>query len=94
MPENGKPEVYLPAAAVVAINRGRLIEAIRITREAEEGLGLAEAKERVEAYVAKDPMLKARIDLQQAETKRRLVRWVIVIDVAIVAVLAWYFFLR
>jgi len=94
MPENGKPEVYLPAAAVVAINRGRLIEAIRITREAEEGLGLAEAKERVEAYVAKDPMLKARIDLQRAETKRRLVRWVIVIDVAIVAVLAWYFFLR
>jgi len=94
MPENGKPEVYLPAAAVVAINRGRLIEAIRITREAEEGLGLAGAKERVEAYVAKDPMLKARIDLQQAETKRRLVRWVIVIDVAIVVVLAWYFFLR
>ncbi len=94
MPESGESEIYLPAAAVVAINRGRFIEAIRITREAGQGLGLAEAKERVEAYVAKDPMLKARIEQQQADTKRRLVRWVLVIDVAIVAALVWYFFLR
>lgn len=87
-------EVYLPAAAVVAVNRGRLLEAIRITRESETGLGLKEARERVEAYVAQDPMLKERVQQQQADTRRRIVRWVIVFDVLLVAFLLWWFFLR
>ncbi|KPJ78969.1 MAG: hypothetical protein AMJ58_12940 [Gammaproteobacteria bacterium SG8_30] len=94
MTDREEQDGSLPAAAIVALNQGRFIDAIKLTREAEQGLGLAAAKERVEAYVAKDPMLKAQVEQQRAETRRRLVRWVLVIDVVIVAVLVWYFFLR
>jgi len=94
MTDRDDEDVNLPAAAIVAVNQGRFIEAIKLTREAEPQLRLAEAKQRVEDYVARDPMLKARMEQQQAETKRKVVRWSIVIDVVIVAALVWYFFLR
>ena len=94
MTDREEQDGSLPADAIVALNQGRFIDAIKLTREAEQGLGLAAAKERVEAYVANDPMLKAQVEQQRAETRRRLVRWVLVIDVVIVAVLVWYFFLR
>jgi hypothetical protein len=47
----------LPSAALAALQQGRKIEAIKIVRE-REGLGLKDAKDRVERYVANDPMLK------------------------------------
>ena len=84
----------LPAAAIVALNRGQLIEAIKLTREAKPGLGLKEAKDRVDGYVGRDPMLKARVEQQQSEARRKLVRWVLAIDVVLVAIAIWYFFLR
>ena len=84
----------LPAAAIVALNRGQLIEAIRLTREAAPGLDLKDAKDRVDAYVDRDPMLKARVEQQQSDARRKLVRWVLVIDVVLVAIAVWYFFLR
>ena len=84
----------LPAAAIVALNRGHVIEAIKRVREAEPGLGLAAAKARVDAYLGRDPMLKAQFDQQGRAARSRLIRWVVVIDILLFAALGWYFFLR
>lgn len=45
----------LPQEAVVALENGNVIEAIRITRE-KTGLGLKEAKEAVDAHAGKRPI--------------------------------------
>jgi ribosomal protein L7/L12 len=89
--ENGEA---LPAAAIVAINQGRLIEAIKIVRENTAGLGLKEAKERVDAYVGRDPMLKAQLDQQRVGARRKLIKTVLIIDLALAAAIVWYFFGR
>ena len=94
MDADEQDEAPLPAAAVVALNRGQLIEAIKRVREGEPGLGLAAAKARIEAYVARDPMLTQQFEQARRDARSRLVRWVIVIDLVLFAGLAWYFFLR
>ncbi len=72
---------------------GRKVDAIKCVREA-EGLGLMEAKQRVDAYVERDPILKAQFAEQQLRMKRRLIRWVLMIDLLLIAAVAWYFFGR
>jgi hypothetical protein len=94
MKEPEHDEAALPAAAIVALNRGQVIEAIKRVREAEPGLGLAEAKSRVDAYAARDPMVARQLEQRRKAARNRLVRWVIVIDAVLFAALAWYFFLR
>jgi ribosomal protein L7/L12 len=89
-PEEHRP---LPAAAVAALSTGQLIEAIKQVRAA-EGLGLMEAKQRVETYVERNPGLKAQLADLHAQLKRRLIKWVLIIDVVLVAVVLWYFFGR
>jgi hypothetical protein len=49
----------LPPDALAALQQGRTIEAIKIVRAA-EGLGLKEAKDRVDRCVAGDPALRER----------------------------------
>ncbi len=89
-PEEQRP---LPAAAVAALSTGQLIEAIKQVREA-EGLGLMEAKQRVEAYVEHNPGLKAQLADLRVQLKRRIIKWVLIVDVVLVAVVLWYFFGR
>jgi hypothetical protein len=84
----------LPAAAIVAINQGRLVEAIKITRENAAGLGLKEAKERVDRYIARDPMLSAQLDQRRSAARGKLIKAVLVVDLALVAAVLWYFFGR
>ncbi len=90
MEQNSDEQRPLPAAAVAALSTGRLIEAIKQVREA-EGLGLMEAKQRVEAYVERNPGLKAQLADLQVQLKRRIIKWVLIIDVVLVAVVLWYF---
>jgi ribosomal protein L7/L12 len=84
----------LPAAAIVAINQGKMIEAIRIVREGVAGLGLKDAKDLVEGYVARDPMLKAQVERQRAGARGKLIKAVLIIDVLLAAAIIWYFFGR
>ena len=84
----------LPAAAIVAINQGRMIEAIRIVRESMPGLGLKEAKDLVEDYAGRDPMLKAQLEQRRADARRKLIKAFLVIDLLLVAGILWYFFGR
>lgn len=63
------PQAPLPQAALSALQQGRKIEAIKLVREV-EGLGLKEAKDRVEAYVAGDPILKERLAAESSSGRR------------------------
>jgi hypothetical protein len=82
----------MPAAAIVAINQGKVIEAIRFVREASPGLGLKDAKDRVDAYIARDPMLKAQHERQRSLARGKLVKAVLLIDLLLAVLLVWYFF--
>ena len=83
----------LPAAAAAALSTGHKVDAIKYVREA-EGLGLMGAKQRVDAHIARNPVLKAQLAEQQARMKRRLIQWVLIIDLVLVAGVLWYFFGR
>ncbi len=91
MDSNSDDQRPLPAAAAAALSTGHLVEAIRQVRAA-EGVGLMEAKLRIEAHVDRNPLLKAQFAEQQLQMKRRLIQWVLVIDVALVAAVLWYLF--
>ena len=52
--------MQLPPSAVSALHAGNKIEAIKLTREA-TNLGLKEANELMEAYVATTPELQAHL---------------------------------
>ena len=83
----------LPAAAAGALSTGHKVDAIKYVREA-EGLGLMEAKQRVNAHIARNPVLKAQLAEQQSRMRRRLIQWVLIIDLVLVAGVLWYFFGR
>jgi hypothetical protein len=53
---------------MAALQLGRTIEAIKIVRDL-EGLGLKEAKDRVDRYLASDPGLREKIGSSQTGFK-------------------------
>jgi hypothetical protein len=65
------------------------VAAIKAVRQA-EGLGLKEAKGRVDAYLAREPLLQAQLELRQRATRRKFFFWFLVVDVVIAAgVIYW-----
>ena len=81
----------LPTAALLALEDGRLIEAIKVIREVEH-LDLRAAKERVEAYAATNPALQARIAESLKATRKKIRGWVLAFDaVLVVGFLYWFF---
>ena len=64
----------LPPAAVSALWRGQMIEAIKVVR-LERHLDLKDAKDQVEAYLRQQPVLKKKIEQSQADTREGLLRW-------------------
>lgn len=80
-----------PRAQSVLQTEGNLIEAIKIVREA-EGIGLKEAKERVEAWIDSQPVLKAQLETRRREAKAGF--WVLAILFAAGCVAALGYFSR
>ncbi len=66
----------LPKAAIEALWQGNVIEAIRIVRQ-ERNIGLKEAKDVVDAYIASQPALKKKMDQVLATARQRFIRWLI-----------------
>jgi ribosomal protein L7/L12 len=81
--------VELPAQAVSALQAGNKIEAIKLVRVA-AGLGLKDAKDLVERYVATQPGLQQQMNAAGGEQGRKLI-FALVVAIAIGA--AVYFFL-
>ena len=52
------------------------IGAIKVVRQ-ERNIGLKEAKEAVETYIASEPALKKKMDQVLATAKQRFIRWLI-----------------
>jgi hypothetical protein len=66
----------LPRAAVEALWQGNVIEAIKVVRQ-ERNLGLKEAKNTVDSYIASQPALKKKMDQVIATAQQRFIRWLI-----------------
>ena len=79
--------VTLPPDALSALSQGRLIDAIKATRLA-TGLGLKEAKDVVEAYLAEHPSLNRQYQEATARSGGAL-RW-LVLAILLVAGVAAY----
>lgn len=77
----------LSPAVVTTLTSGRVVEAIKMVRE-ERGVGLKEAKEAVDRYLAAHPALKRKLDSQQAEALRGCLLWLAVLIA--IATVAYY----
>jgi len=87
-----KPAADLPLKArTVLQTEGNLIEAIKIVREV-EGIGLKEAKDRVEAWIATQPVLKSQLETRQKEARAGF--WVLGIMVLVGCIAAFGYFSR
>ncbi len=83
----------LPLEAVALLGEGKVIEAIKSVRQAED-LGLREAKARVDAHVAQDPILRVQLETQQRAIRRKMFFWFVVVDLAIAAGIIYWLFYR
>ncbi len=66
----------LSQAAVAALWRGQVIDAITLIRK-EQHVNVGEAKASVEAYLRSQPALRRRIEQNLADARAGLLRWVL-----------------
>lgn len=64
----------LSEAAVAALRRGQVIDAISLVRK-EQHIDLKQAKASVEAYLHTQPALQRRIEQELADARAGLLRW-------------------
>ena len=77
----------IPETAVAALERGSMIEAIKIVRT-ERGLGLKESKDAVDGYLRNNPEMRQRLSERSSEAIRKLGMWVALI--AGIGMIAWF----
>ena len=72
------PPLYpvLSQAAVAALWKGRVTEAIQMVR-LEQNIGLAEATDLIDTFLRSQPALKSQINEVQADAREGLLRWLI-----------------
>ncbi|MGB8434163.1 MAG: ribosomal protein L7/L12 [Burkholderiales bacterium] len=80
-----------PLGAVSALQNGRMIDAVKIVRLA-HGVGLKDAKDAVDRYVASDPLLRSRFEAARAEARKGVRLWAIAL--AMLAGLVAYYYLK
>ena len=83
----------LPLEAATLLSEGKVLEAIKVVRKA-EGAGRREAKARVDAHIAQDPILRVQIETQKQAKRRKFFFWFVVVDLAITAAIIYWFFYR
>lgn len=81
----------LPPEALAALERGHMIEAIKIIRE-KSNLGLKEAKDAVEAYIENSPGLKAKMMEANKAAGAGFLR--LFFTLAVLGALAYFYFGR
>jgi ribosomal protein L7/L12 len=74
VPSHSDQPSDLPQAAISALWRGQVVEAIKLVREHQQ-TGLKEAKDQVEAYLRSQPVLKRKMEQAQAEAREGVLRW-------------------
>ncbi len=66
----------LSDAALAALQRGEIVDAIRLIR-LEQQTDLKEARRQIDLYLKAQPALKRRIELDQADAREGLFRWIV-----------------
>lgn len=89
MKRTSKREQALPVEVMLAINDGNLVEATRLLRE-RDGIDVARAKARVDAYVAANPALKEAIAEKQREHLKELANRAALVGLVLAAVAVWW----
>ncbi|MDH1857829.1 ribosomal protein L7/L12 [Acinetobacter junii] len=80
----------LPHEALIALRSGKLIDAIKITRE-KTGLGLKESKDLVDRYLDTHPNEQVFIQEQLAQRSRSGIQFLVTV-LFLVAMLVWFIF--
>ncbi|MFV5383821.1 ribosomal protein L7/L12 [Acinetobacter junii] len=80
----------LPLEALIALRSGKLIDAIKITRE-KTGLGLKESKDLVDRYLDTHPNEQVFIQEQLAQRSRSGIQFLVVF-LFLIAMLVWFIF--
>ncbi|MDH0030400.1 MULTISPECIES: ribosomal protein L7/L12 [Acinetobacter] len=78
----------IPQEALQALREGKLIDAIKITRE-RTGLGLKESKDLIDQYLKDHPHEQAQIQQQLAQHSRGGIKFFVLLFV-IIALLFWF----
>jgi hypothetical protein len=81
----------IPLEAVTLLNEGHVIQAVKVVRQA-EGLGLKEAKGRIDAYLSREPLLRAQLESRQRAMRRKFFLWFAVVDAIIVAGVVYWLY--
>jgi hypothetical protein len=84
--ERRRKDISLEAATL--LSEGRFTEAVKVVR-ADEGLSSREARKRVDAHIAGDPMLGVQLDTQRREHRRRIL-YALLLAVLLIAGAAIY----
>jgi ribosomal protein L7/L12 len=82
-------EQKIPTAAILALQEGNKIQAIKLTREA-LGIGLKESVLAVDRHLAADPALKMQFGEAYRQQRRKTGSWVIVVWLLLIAALAYW----
>jgi hypothetical protein len=83
----------LPLEAVALLGEGRLPEAVKSLQQS-EGISRREARRRIDAHFARDPMLRVQIETQRRASRRRFFFWFLLVDLVITAGIIYWFFYR
>lgn len=78
----------LPLEAVTLLQEGQVIAAIKVLRQT-EALGLKAAKDRIDAYLSREPLLRAQLQLRQAAARRKFFFWLLVVGLMIAGAAFW-----
>ena len=83
----------LPLEAATLLSEGRVADAIKAVREA-QGVGRREARRRVDAHLAQEPLLRVQLETLQRAARRRFFFWFVLVDLVITAGVIYWFIYR
>ena len=83
----------LPPEIVTLLGEGDVGEAIKVLRSA-GAMSQREARRRIDAHLAQDPILQVRIETWQRSRRLKFFLWFLVGDVVITAGIIYWFFFR
>jgi len=83
----------LPPEIVTLLGEGDVSEAIKVLRSA-GAMSQREARRRIDAHLAQDPILQVRIETWQRSRRLKFFLWFLVGDVVITAGIIYWFFFR
>lgn len=89
MTQDPAPIPSLPPAALAALWKGELIDAIKLVRQ-DRNMGLKDAKDALDASMRTQPELQRRKAAVQAEQIRKFVRWTAARAVLLALAACWF----